>query len=145
MSKHKPKSKFLTIRPKVAKPKSLQKAKPVRRPTLSMPTGRPAPAWLKPIQRGEVRNPKGIRPPGPTVLTQIKALLEQKDPDDEKGRTYGHSVAMALIKQAKNGSFIHTKEIIDRQEGKVAQKVEVSDGTDTKMYINVPVEGDEAP
>ena len=132
----------ISTKKKSDKPISPQK-KP-RRARLSWITGRPVPKGFTPCARGEVRNPKG-RPPGPTVLTQIKALLELKDPDDEKGRTYGHSVAMALIKQAKNGSFIHTKEIIDRQEGKVAQKVEVNDGTDTKMYINVPVDGDEAP
>ena len=127
-----------------SKPVATPKPKPKfkrRQPMLKM--GGVPHAWLTPFKKGVITNPAGC-PGGKRLLTEIIEHLEENDIHNPK-ITNRKAVAEAYVKAAKNGSFIHTKEIIDRQEGKISQKVEITDGSDKKLYIDMPLEGEEAP
>lgn len=82
--------------------------------------------WLwKPGQSG---NPKG-RPKGKSVLSALYQILS----DEEKAK----ELALAWLTSAVGGSYPHLREIIERQDGKVAdQLVHTEVGLD--VLIDVP-------
>jgi len=81
---------------------------------------------------GESGNPNG-RPKGKKNLkTVLVELLSSQDPDGE----WAKSVAGQLIRKAfRDGDMRALQEIIDRIDGKVAQKIEGQANPDTKIYI----------
>jgi hypothetical protein len=85
-------------------------------------------------------------PQGKRLLTRIKEILNEKSklPDGRRSTRFD-DCAEAFVNAMEQGSFIHMKEFIDRQEGKVPNRVADADGGKIKMYIGVPLEGDEAP
>lgn len=115
------------------------KKKYPRKPPIK--SGRSVPKGFTPVKRGEVRNPLG-KPKGLTVLQEIKLILKQRVGKQGSGkydsRTYAKAVAQSFIDMAKSGSYVHAKEIIEREDGKVSSSVIINDGSDTKLYINVP-------
>jgi hypothetical protein len=113
------------------------KKKKHRKPAIK--SGRPVPKGLTPVKPGEVRNPKGC-PKGLTVLQEIKQLLKLRVKDDKERRTYARAVAQSFVDMARTGSFVHAKEIIEREDGKVSSQIKINDGSDTKLYINIPEE-----
>lgn len=68
-------------------------------------------ANLRPFPKGVSGNPSG-RPQGPTLLTEIRDLLNGRGGKDRK------AAAKAFIAQLKRGSIAHAKEVIEREEGK---------------------------
>lgn len=93
------------------------------------------------IKPGEVRNPNGR--PGRSLLEQIKAELKKIPAGTRKTRL--EIVAEAYVEQMESGSFAHSKEIIDREEGKVPTRLADADGTPLKQFIGLPTEGADAP
>lgn len=75
---------------------------------------------------GKSGNPGG-RPKGRTILSEIHRIL-----DDEKEL---ESVAKAYVDGMKSGSFQHLKEIIDREDGKVPDRIANSDGTNITITV----------
>jgi hypothetical protein len=85
-------------------------------------------------------------PRGKTLLTRIKEILNEKSlRTDGRYNFRFDDCAEAFVRAMEAGSFIHMKEFIDRQEGKVPQRIADADGNKIKLYVGVPLEGDEAP
>lgn len=77
---------------------------------------------LKPIEKGEARNPNG-RPSNRLCLTHIaREKLEQVCPYDSEGRTWKeYLVERWLASSLENVTYF--RELIDRLEGKVVQTI----------------------
>jgi hypothetical protein len=73
---------------------------------------------------GASGNPAG-RPKGSLSLT---AILRRKLAEADGDRTVGEAVVDALIGAARGGDHRHIKEIIDRTEGKVPDRIAGPDG-----------------
>ena len=71
---------------------------------------------LRPFAKGRSGNPGG-RPKGPSLFTTIRQMLKKSPKDVE-------AVARAYIDAMKAGSFPHLKEFIEREDGKVKDKVQ---------------------
>lgn len=85
---------------------------------------------------------------GSSILTRIKHTLKErsKREDAPKDRTRFDDAAEAYVRQLEAGSFIHFKELIDREEGKVPNRIAGADGDNVKVYVGVPLDDDpEAP
>lgn len=101
---------------------------------------------LHPGERPGPRERPGNR--GKRLLTQIKELLRMKslNPKAGKGDTRLTEAADAFVRAMELGSFPHLKEFIEREEGKVAQKISNADGSNIKLYAGMPVsDSDGAP
>lgn len=85
-------------------------------------------------------------PQGKRLLTRIKEILNErsKKPDGRRNTRFD-DCAEAFVTAMEAGSFIHVKEFIDRQEGKVPTRVADADGNKLKMYVGIPVDGPDAP
>tara|TARA_B100001123_G_scaffold199096_1_gene226374 strand:- start:430 stop:867 length:438 start_codon:yes stop_codon:yes gene_type:complete len=103
---------------------------PAKKPKKRRGRGNPAnlrPPWKK----GQSGNPKG-RPKGRTLTDRLLKRLEQE------GGEIADLLVDAWIREAKRGRFPQLKEILDRTEGKVAEKRELT-GAD-----GGPIEVDDA-
>jgi hypothetical protein len=79
---------------------------------------------LKPVQKGEVRNPKG-RPRKEYCLTSmIKSELDKIPPGEKQGRTWMELIVLAILKSVLKGNPAVIKEVWERLEGKVSQPLE---------------------
>lgn len=85
---------------------------------------------------------KGARTGSKTLFGRIQAMMDEKDGNGEIIRD---ACANAYVNAMKNGSFVHAKEMFDREEGKVPTRLANADGENMKMYIGMPTEGDNAP
>jgi len=89
---------------------------------------------LKPIQKGEVRNPKGYPKGVPNAKTRYKRILEliseKKNPvtGETEKFTQLELMDMAIFNKALKGDLASYKEIMDRLEGRSAQSVDVTSG-----------------
>ena len=89
------------------------------------PTPPPVEGQIKP---GEVRNPSG-GPKGPHLTTLLRKVLEgeieMKDLETGQYRkiTKAELVMIALVKEAVQGNVKAAREILDRLDGKVPQKI----------------------
>jgi hypothetical protein len=81
-------------------------------------------ANLRPFQKGQSGNPKG-RPKSAMLSDALRRKLQEAMPDAPE-KTLAYGVADALIKQALNGDVSAIKEVFDRTEGKVSQKIDAS-------------------
>lgn len=72
------------------------------------------------------------RPPGRTLTTIIREVLT--DPDAKHGTKADALIALAM-KRARAGDFRFFKEIIDRNDGKVAERV--ANAVGEKLVIEV--------
>jgi len=73
--------------------------------------------------KGESGNPAG-RPKGVFNFTpELRSQLNEVDPNDRFGRTYGQVIVAKAIQMAKKGHIRAINEIADRLEGKPAQNV----------------------
>lgn len=76
------------------------------------------------------------RPKGSLSLTnEIKKVLEALDPASKK--TVLELLAIAATKQAMKGNGAYFKEIIDRLEGKVTDKVEIMGKSGSPIELKV--------
>mgnify|MGYP001466806678 CR=1 FL=1 len=80
-------------------------------------------------------------PKGKTLMRAINEELA-KIINTKTGMTRVEEVAREFVDQAAKGSFAHAKEIMDRQDGRPATRVEGSDGKPLKLYIGMPVDDD---
>lgn len=95
---------------------------------------------------------KGVAGPGPqpgkTLLSCVKEELDSASEQltsDGFYLTKRQAVAQSLVKMAMLGSFAHQKEIMDRENGKVPDRVAGPDGDDLKLYIGMPLDGPNSP
>lgn len=87
---------------------------------------------------GETGNPRG-RPKGSKSLkTMLTELLSSQDPDGE----WAKSVGGQLIRKAfRDGDIRALQEIIDRVEGKVAQKTELEHSGSVSVMGRILIDG----
>jgi len=106
------------------------------------------PPWqFQPGNRKSVGRASAPRRPGKTLLEGVREALckvTSRNPDGTYNTEFDAAVN-AFVQQLKNGSFVHTKEYIDREEGKVPTRVANADGSNLKPYIGLPVDGPSAP
>lgn len=93
------------------------------------------------IVPGEVRSPGA--PKGKRLLTCIKELLQQHVPQDKEGKTRMDAAAEAFVTAMVGGSFAHLQEFMNREEGRVGGTP--ADAVPVKLYVEMPIEGKEAP
>lgn len=96
---------------------------------------------LKPIQKGEVRNPTG-RPKTKHITDQIQELLLEPIQDGSK-MTIQQALLKRLVKDALSGKPYAFKELHDRGWGKALQSVEVTgviDSTNIELKASTPEE-----
>ena len=85
---------------------------------------------LKPWRKGQSGNPKG-RPKKADCLTSLlKEEIEKVDPEDKDGRTHMEMIVDATMRLAKNGNATALKEIWERMDGKVRDKLELTGGAE---------------
>jgi len=70
------------------------------------------------IKKGEVKNPKGA-PRGKRITTLIEEALEK----EHGGRKVAEVLAEQILKQALSGNYQFVREILERIEGKVADRI----------------------
>lgn len=102
---------------------------------------------LVPIPKGTVLNPVGACP-GKRLITRVKELLcERSKLPNGEANTRFDDVANVFVQQMESGSFVHMKEYIDREEGKVPTRLSDAEGKNIKLYVGMPVSDDdpEAP
>jgi hypothetical protein len=94
-------------------------------------------ANLKPhnFQPGQSGNPGG-RPKGRSLTAIIREVLDSntiKGKPLPEGRTVADVLAEVFVAEALKGKFPFAKEVIDRADGKVVDKVEIEDNR--KAYV----------
>lgn len=113
---------------------------PKKKPIGAFKKGHVPPCAIKP---GECRNPAG-GPPGKRLLTRIREMLQERSlKKDGRYNERFDDVANAFVAMMEKGSFIHAKEFIDREEGKVPNRLAGSDGKNLKLYVGMPVDDDD--
>lgn len=93
---------------------------------------------LKPWQPGQSGNPKG-RPPSPT--RDLKRILRSREPNS--GLRYSRLFAKALVDAALAGDVNAMRVILDRVDGPVAQKLDLTAVVAPVIQLALPVS--EAP
>ena len=101
-------------------------SKPERRPKRSIPPGAsPTSGKVPPVEHrwkpGQSGNPGG-RPKGESLTAGLRRRLEA----EHRGRTLAEAVIEALVRGAVQGKPQHIKEVLDRVEGKVTDKLDVN-------------------
>jgi hypothetical protein len=100
---------------------------------------------LKPIQKGEVRNPEGInrkRPYSDRMFAHSEELLEATEegkkicealklPEDA---TWADAAVRRLMREALKGNIAAIKEMADRIEGKAPERLEIT-GPERKEIV----------
>ena len=90
---------------------------------------------LKSWKKGQSGNPKG-RPKKADCLTSLmREELEKVDPKDKGKRTHKELVVIATIELAKQGNSTALKEVWERMDGKVKDKLELDDKRDSKEAV----------
>ncbi len=84
-------------------------------------------ANLKSWKPGQSGNPKG-RPQKEDCLTSLmKEELAKIDPEDKHKRTHAELIVLATIRLARKGNAAALKEVWERSDGKVKDKLEVKE------------------
>lgn len=105
-------------------------------------------ANMEKVKQGEIRSYGAA--PGKRLMTRIKEVLGERSlrDDPETGgkciNTRFDDVADAFVRQMEGGNFQHVKEFLERDEGKVTEKIALVDDA-VKMYVDTPTEGPDAP
>jgi hypothetical protein len=91
------------------------------------------PAKIKPHRwkKGRSGNPNG-RPPGESLTTKINRILEE--PDQDFG-TKGDKLIAVAFRAAEKGDFRFFKELIDRKDGKVPDRLADVNGDALKIVV----------
>ncbi len=79
---------------------------------------------LKPFKPGQCGNPNG-RPKGSGVTDRLKKLLDEEVTLKGKQTTMAEALAQVVLNKALKGDHKFVKELLDRVEGKVTDKLEV--------------------
>lgn len=72
-------------------------------------------------KKGQSGNPGG-RPKGESITAALRAALQR----EHNGRTIAELIAERLVREALSGKFPFAKEVLDRTDGKVAERHEIS-------------------
>lgn len=80
---------------------------------------------FKPGQSG---NPSG-RPHGTSLTARLRKALNKND------GALAETVVMVLIREAAKGKFSHAKEILDRIDGSVVQRVQIEDAINNLLVV----------
>jgi hypothetical protein len=97
---------------------------PHKRPNKTLPDEIKDNAW----EPGQSGNPTGIREPKLSLSNELKKHL-RRHPEDVR------AILLALIAQAKRGNMVATKEILDRIDGKVAEKHQIEGEMPIKLLF----------
>jgi len=89
--------------------------------------------YLKPAKPGEIRNPKGKPKGTKNMATVIREILDTKltlkeHPITKKAgvkMTVREMITLAMVKEAQQGNVSAYKELTDRLEGKVKDKLDL--------------------
>jgi hypothetical protein len=104
---------------------------------------------LKPIQKGEVRNPQGINRKRPFTdrMYELTEQLLNQTPEGRKiqkkfnlpeGSTWGDAAVRRLMMEAVDGGSIPAvKEMADRIEGKAPERLEISGPEKKEITIRI--------
>ena len=87
------------------------------------------------FQLGESGNPGG-RPRGTSLTAKIRRALEAPD-ESNPSRTMGDAIVEAMIHAARNGDVQVFKLLIERVDGRVAERVE-PETNDPPRRIQIP-------
>lgn len=93
---------------------------------------------------GQTGNPNG-KGRGKTLFTRVKEMMAEppKDLAPPQVDCRQDKVADAFVDQMEKGSYIHTKEFIDREEGKVPNRHADADGKPIKLWVGMPTDEDD--
>lgn len=98
-------------------------------------------AGLKPIQKGEVRNPSGIN--GHRRRQElVAAILDEPDNESdaiEPGSKRIRNVVLAMARAAKAGDGGAGKTLVEQYAGKAKQQVELSGELTTNCVAAIPM------
>jgi hypothetical protein len=89
---------------------------------------------------GQSGNPGG-RPKGESITARLRAVLEK----EHNGRVLMDLLAERLAKEALAGKFPFLKEVLDRLDGRVAERVNVGGEEGRALVINVVRRGAPRP
>jgi hypothetical protein len=113
--------------------------------------GRPMSSTIPGPTRTDITKPVGRRARGyngVTLLQRIRDLLRERSlNENSRYDSRFDEIANAYVRAMEAGSFVHLKEFIDREMGKVPTRVADADGKNLKMYAALPIKDDdpEAP
>jgi hypothetical protein len=79
---------------------------------------------------GQSGNPGG-RPKGQSITASLRALLEK----EHNGKRIVELLAERIMKEALAGKFPFAKEVLDRADGKVTDKLEVDNASVVQVII----------
>lgn len=77
---------------------------------------------LKPIQKGEVRNPRGRIPGSKNRSTIVKEILELMH---ESGQTYEYAATLAVAQKAAGGDTTAWEKLMDSAHGKTSDNIKL--------------------
>lgn len=85
-----------------------------------------------------------------TLMTRVKQILNQRSKIKNADGTWRYNfrfddVAEQFVRALESGDFNFMREFLNRLEGRVAQRLANADGSNLKMYENMPTDGTEAP
>ena len=114
---------------------------PVRTPEQEASCKRPFPPGASPVngqvpppehrwKPGQSGNPGG-RPKGQSITASLRALLEK----EHNGKRIVDLLAERIMKEALAGKFPFAKEVLDRADGKVTDKLEVDNTSVVQVII----------
>ena len=117
---------------KAAKKKTAKQGQNSRKP----PKGRGNVTNLKSWKPGQSGNPKG-RPKKAECLTSLlREEMDRIDPTDKQKRTHKELIVLATMSLAKAGNSTALKEIWERLDGKVRDKLELTGGAELVERLN---------
>lgn len=86
---------------------------------------------LKPIKKGEVRNPKGRK----AVLPELEKIIAEALSQTKEGLTAAEAILQSLIERAVNGDNKAAEILLDRAYGKAKQTVDMQTDNGFKIVM----------
>lgn len=101
--------------------------------TLARPSGQIVPVLARRTK---------ARAKGKTLMSRVREIM--KMPSNRNGAPRGWTrfddCSNAFVMAMETGSFVHMKEFIDREEGKVPTRLSDADGGNLKLYVGMPID-----
>jgi hypothetical protein len=91
---------------------------------------------LKPVKKGEVRNPNGR----PKSLPKLDELLLDVLTDTQEGKTQAKLILEALVKRAKAGDTKASALLMDRAWGKVREHIDITTNDESLNKPSITIE-----
>ncbi|MCH7805098.1 MAG: hypothetical protein IH937_13590 [Acidobacteria bacterium] len=90
---------------------------------------------LKSWKKGQSGNLKGRPKKADCLTTLMREELEKVDPKDKEKRTHKELVVIATIELAKEGNSTALKEVWERMDGKVKEKLEINQDSTNSILL----------